>query len=87
MTGEKMSCSDALKSAARLFRLGMEGQASENLVKFIDAFMPTLVGAAQEQIGQFSSLLNEIITAQARKDYLRVADLLEYEILPRIETE
>lgn len=84
MTGEKTTCIDALTSAASLFRLGMEGQASENMVKFIDTFLPELGGKPPEQIAQLTLLLNDIMTAQSRKDYLRVADLLEYELLPKI---
>jgi hypothetical protein len=64
----------------------MEGQASEDLVKFIDAFLPTLATATPDNVGQFTRLLNEIVAAQSRRDFLRVADLLEYEILPRIES-
>lgn len=87
MTEEKSAYRDPLTSAAALFRLGMEAQASENLVKFIDAFLPMLASSAPKQIGQLTALLNDIVAAQSRKDYLRVADLLEYKILPHIESD
>lgn len=82
MTEDNTSNRNALTSAVKLFRLGMEGQASKMLVEFIDSFLPSLAGATPEHIGRISPLLNEIMAAQARKDYLRVADLLEYEITP-----
>lgn len=80
MIEKKTFCREVLKSAAAAFRLGKEGEASKNLVRFIDSFLPNLPGCNPEYIEQINELLNEILAAQSRKDYLRVADLLEYEV-------
>lgn len=75
------SCREALKSAATAFRLGMEGQASQDLVRFIDSFLPVLQDPDRAaDCKEINPLLNEVLAAQSRKDYLRVADLLEYEV-------
>jgi hypothetical protein len=80
MTEKKTFCREALKSAATAFRLGMEGQASQDLVRFIDVFLPVLQDPNRADCKEINRLLNEVLAAQSRKDYLRVADLLEYEV-------
>jgi len=80
MTQKIKFCREALKSAATAFRLGMEGQASQDLVRFIDTFLPLLQNPNRWDTKEINRLLNEVLAAQSRKDYLRVADLLEYEI-------
>ncbi len=80
MNVEKTLCQEALRVAARSFRLGMEGQASNDLVAFVDNFMPLLKSFGELDVGRVTSLLGELLSAQSRKDYLYVADLLEYEI-------
>ncbi|MBW2011270.1 MAG: hypothetical protein JRI32_06420, partial [Deltaproteobacteria bacterium] len=79
------SCREALKSAATAFRLGMEGQAGQDLVRFIDGFLPVLQDPHRLDCKEITPLLNEVLAAQSRKDYLRVADLLEYEVSLLIE--
>lgn len=74
---------EPLEAAARYFRLGMDGAGSDCLVHFIDAFMAllcdeTFKGRAEELADSFG----EVIEAQLRGDTLRIADLLEYTILP-----
>lgn len=69
--------------AARAFRLGMEGQASENLIEFIDRYSHQL-GSRTISPGEMegiAAVLGELFEAQARKDYLYLADLLEYRLV------
>ncbi|MDH3346910.1 MAG: hypothetical protein OEM02_02240 [Desulfobulbaceae bacterium] len=80
MSDQKALCREALSAAVVGFRLGMEGQASENLAKFVDCFLPLLQEAKQLNVDEVNHLFGEVLAAQSRKDFLRVADLLEYEI-------
>lgn len=64
--------------AARALRVGLEAQSSDFLVAVVDAF-----GSAPEEVTiGLNPLLTEITNAQRRRDHLRLADLLEFE-LPR----
>ncbi len=71
--------SDAIvcgKKAARSFRVGLEAQAAEHLITVVDA----LDRAPEELAKTLDILFGEIANAQERRDFLRVADLLEYEL-------
>jgi hypothetical protein len=74
--------STALEEVVEAYRLGMEGQASEHLVKLIDLLSPVLAKATSEQALRINPLLANAISAIERKDYLYVADMFEYEIAP-----
>lgn len=80
LTEKKAFCQKSLRSAATAFRLGMEGRAGKDLVGFIDSLFPIFQNFNQTGFHKINGLLNEILAAQSRKDYLRVADLLEYEL-------
>ncbi len=69
-----------LKATADAFRLGMEGLASENLTKAIDFMVPLVQDPAWPNREHRNRIFEELVAAQSRKDYLRAADLLEYEI-------
>lgn len=69
-----------LKATADAFRLGIEGQASENMIKLIDSLAPFVQNPACPNRGEINSLLTKMIEAQSRKDYLHTADLLEFEL-------
>jgi hypothetical protein len=73
-------CLEALKAAAAAFRLGMEGQASENLVELIGLLTPLLQNPTYPHREKMNKMLAELLAAQSRKDYLYAADLLEYEL-------
>lgn len=62
------------------FRLGREGQGSAALARVIDYLMLGVEQYATELTEDDILLLNEIIAAQVRGDYLFVADLFEYRI-------
>jgi len=72
----------ALESTCRAFRLGMEGEGSEQLVLLIDSISVLMAAASQDAIVRLSQLLTETLGAIERKDYLWAADMLEYEIAP-----
>lgn len=76
-------CRKYLNSAILGFRLGMEGQANEDFVGFLDAFERLFAHYPAQKIVRLNGVLESIFQAQARKDYLYLADLLEYgELVP-----
>ncbi|MEW6072268.1 MAG: hypothetical protein AB1726_06670 [Planctomycetota bacterium] len=74
----------AALAAARSFRLGMDAQGNEAFVAFVDAVQPALA-ASPTLAAAVSPLLGPLLAAQERADTLRMADLLEFEIRPRLE--
>jgi hypothetical protein len=77
---------DALATAVRAFRLGMDGDGNDALVQFIDALSRALVqGTLRVPEAELLPLLALALQAQQRGDLLRVADLLEFEIGPRLQ--
>jgi hypothetical protein len=73
-------------STASAFRLGMEAQASEGLVALIDALPQMLEAGSGINPTRLNSLLATMFAAQSRRDYLYLADLLQYELLPPCST-
>lgn len=73
---------ESFRGAAVAFRLGREGEASQRLVQGIDQLVASLGSLPAERVGLLQRELNETLQAQQRKDFLRVADLLEYVLLP-----
>jgi hypothetical protein len=71
-----------LDSAILALRLGMEGMAGDRMASFIDALAPRLSLAAPVVMQRLNPLLGEALAAQGRKDFQRMADLLQYEIRP-----
>ncbi len=74
-------CRMHLDAAVRSFRLGIEGEGSHHLLAFIDVVEPLLANASVTELQRITPLLNQIVAAQSRMDFLCVADLLEYENL------
>jgi hypothetical protein len=85
MSERDTACTEALGSAAIAFRLGMEGQASKEFVRFVDSLLQRLQSFPRPNLNELSTFLNELFAAQSRKDYLYIADLLEIEISPRLK--
>lgn len=75
-------CGQYLREAVFAFRLGIEGQGGDRLAKFIDCLLPLLQGASSPLSQNEVALLDAVLAAQGRGDFLYVADLLEFE-LPR----
>jgi hypothetical protein len=74
--------STTLEKVVEAYRLGMEGEASEHLVKLIDLLTSVLAKAPPEMVMRINPVLAKAISAIERKDYLYVADTIEYEIAP-----
>lgn len=74
---------EILEQAYVAFRLGQEGAGSDALVRFVDAIEGEIKrGFVIDE--RFASLIQHTLAAQGRGDYLRVADLLEFELSPLI---
>lgn len=71
-----------LSDTAIAFRLGIEGEANERFALLIDTLEEELQSAPAENLSHLSLLLPEVFAAQQRQDYLNIADLLEYRLLP-----
>jgi hypothetical protein len=71
---------ETLNRAIKAFRLGIEGEASEALTQLIDQLAPITSKLPTEITPKLNLLLDEILNAFSRKDYLWAADLLEYEL-------
>ena len=74
------SCSGYLLEVIESFRLGREGQGSAALSKAIDLIMLKMQQHAAELTQDDVVLINEVLAAQERGDYLFVADILEYKL-------
>ncbi|MDJ0764478.1 MAG: hypothetical protein QNJ97_15990 [Myxococcota bacterium] len=72
-----------LEDAVRMFRIGMEASGSDALIRFVDAFEAHFREQADKtRATALAPILNNIIQAQVSGDFLYVADLLEYELMP-----
>ncbi len=82
---------EALDTAVRFFRLGMDGAGNDAFVVFLDDVRHELENSSTEVAQHYMPLLNELLDAMRRTDTLWVADLLEAEfrpaLLPGIEGE
>jgi len=71
-----------IKSVVGAFRFGMEAQGGEGLIAIIDSLPSLIVERKELALEMLNALLTEILSSQSRKDFLFLADLLEYELLP-----
>jgi len=66
------------------FRLGAEGQANEYCVEFCEDLVRYLPILEDNTIQQINNLLQLMLKAQMNRDFLYVADIVQYEILPKL---
>ena len=77
------SLEQCLLAAVSAFRVGRAAEGNTALIEFIDLMQAALQGLQDPQIAALvNPHLEEIVAAQVRGDVLRVADLLEFELLP-----
>jgi len=75
----------AATEAAHGYRTGAEAQASESMIQVIDLLAETLPSMPEKTIIQLNQVLSEIFSAQQRSDFIWAADMLEYELCPRLQ--
>jgi len=77
---EQDNCRQYLSQAIISFRLGMDAEGSDNLMKFIDHFRQ-LFSPGRKYLSDYDAqLIKTIVSAQRRGDTIYLADLIEYEI-------
>jgi hypothetical protein len=76
-----------LGEISRFYRLGMEGFASVKLRREIDLLITHLPYLSAGTALRVQEILAETLAAQERKDYLLVADWLEYQLAPLLQQE
>ena len=74
----------AIASTANHFRLGMDTQANTALVDVVDGLASPMASGTVPAAGEVQEIVGLVVEAQTRGDVLRVADLLEHEIVPRL---
>ncbi len=72
-----------LTEAATFFRLGQESAGSDALLRAIE-FLSLMLSSGQLD-ASVTGVLAELLAAQERADYLRVADLLQYVLAPQLQ--
>lgn len=80
-----LDISQKLDEVARGYRLGMEGHGSVKLVQLIEMLLPELTDLPPTNLIPLNHLLTQSMEALSRRDYLFVADLLEFPIKDAID--
>lgn len=86
--------SQCLKKISRLYRMDGENEANRHFINFLE-FYQDLVEMLkqcekileldfQKNLVSLGKLSDEIIAAQEKEDWIRLADLLEYELAPAL---
>lgn len=75
------------RECAALFRLGRDVEAALRMVDVFEALMTALPGCPPDVAQQCPALLNAILHAQERQDWLGLADTLEVDLLQLLKHE
>lgn len=74
------------QQAARSFRLGEEAAGSGTLVRLVDA-VGRLAARGDPRVPTLVPVLEELLAAQRRGDFLRVADVLDFVLAEALAAE
>ncbi len=69
------------KTIANHLRIGQEAKANEQLTIFIDNITNTLTEKTLLEKPQLTALFAEMLDAQQKRDFLRLADIIQYQLL------
>lgn len=72
------------RRAAQAFRLGMEGAAGSAIQALVDGLAVEL-RRRPERVAHVQPLLAELLAAQARRDPIGAADVLEHDLAPLLD--
>lgn len=76
------SISQSLRIVVDGFRLGMEAAGSDVLIGVTEQLASEISSWPEREIQALNPWLEKLFTAQAQKNFLYVADILEYQVLP-----
>jgi hypothetical protein len=86
-TKDSESSEGLAQEAAQAFQLGMEAQGNFQLVRLIDRLAEELGSPLfAPQLPRVEELLKNMFEAQSRGDFLYLADLLSYELIPLLRS-
>jgi hypothetical protein len=77
---------DNVLHCAGLFRLGRDIEAALLMVDLVDATVSVFSARISEDQAQLARIMSEILAAQQEQDWLGVADALQYELIPLVES-
>ncbi len=70
-----------IQRTSNAFRLGMESKGGQLFSELIDELLEVISSSASDELlGKFNRLLQQMIEAQLKADFLYLADLIEYEL-------
>ncbi|MGI4836748.1 MAG: hypothetical protein ACRYF9_03965 [Janthinobacterium lividum] len=76
-----------VRECAALFRLGRDVEAALRMVEIFDGLIKALVGCPPDVARQCPVVLNALLQAQERQDWLGLADTLEVDLLQLLAQE
>jgi hypothetical protein len=84
---ERDRAADTARAAARCLRIGLEARAHEAIARLADELdrVPCTRSGGVDA-SAIEALLARIVAAQERGDPIGLADVLEYELAPRLVT-
>ncbi len=68
-------------AVANCLRLGREAEANQQLTAFIDHLAKTITEEVLQNNPRLPTLLAEMLDAQQKRDFLRLADILQYQLI------
>lgn len=71
---------ELVQGAVVAFRLGREAQGSEKLVAIVDLLPGLVSNVPSTALPRLNGMFSAMLAAQSRRDFLFLADLLEYEL-------
>ncbi len=66
---------------ANCLRLGQEAEANQQLTAFIDHLASTITEEVLQNNPKLPNLFAEMLDAQQKRDFLRLADILQYQLI------
>ena len=77
---ERSQCKEQAAKLALQFRLGITTGPALELATLAQQLIALFAGATPQQYGQLQQLLSTILQCQQQRDWLGLADYLEYEL-------
>ena len=78
---------DQINEAEFYFRLGMEASGNTKLTTIIDHLLRHLVDYPHSQLLELNNILTKVLAAQENTNWIELADLLQYELIPYMEVD